>query len=201
MSNVRRELPRATNRADEILNAAISIVIEEGYAALSIRSVAQRAGVGIGNLQHYFPTRTHLVRAALDRAFQQFERGAVPWRTEPELSPEEKMATAIDYVLADQKRADSCLLFWELWALAAHDEQAAAVMTDFYATYVNKVADIICEIRPRLPRLRAQKAGALVASLLEGASLFRGFGKARRGYLSGFDQNLRALVRTIIEQA
>lgn len=201
MSNTRRDLPQATDRADEILNAAISIIVEEGYAALSIRSVAQRAGVGIGNLQHYFPTRTHLIAAALDRAFQHFERSAISWRTGPELAPEERMAAAIDYILADQKRAESCLLFWELWALAAHDEQAAAVMTDFYATYVNTVADIICEIRPRLTRLRAQKAGALVASLLEGASLFRGFGKARRGYLSGFDQNLRDLVRTIIEQA
>lgn len=201
MSNTRRDLPRATDRADEILNAAISIIVEQGYAALSIRSVAQRAGVGIGNLQHYFPTRTHLIAAALDRAFREFKRTAVVWRTGPELAPEAKMAAAIDYILADQKRAESCLLFWELWALAAHDEQAAAVMTDFYTTYVNTVADIICEIRPRLARLRAQKAGALVASLLEGASLFRGFGKPRRGYLSGFDQNLRDLVRTIIEQA
>lgn len=201
MSNVRRELPKATDRADEILNAAISIIVEEGYSALSIRSVAQRARVGIGNLQHYFPTRTHLIAAALDHAFRQFERSAGRWRSGPELTPEGKMAAAIDYILADQKRAESCSLFWELWALAAHDAQAATVMTDFYATYVNTVADIICEIRPRLPRLRAQKAGALVASLLEGASLFRGFGKARRGYLSGFDQNLRDLARTIVEQA
>ncbi|KAF0171519.1 MAG: betI1 [Alphaproteobacteria bacterium] len=187
--------------AERILDAAISVIVEEGYGALSIRTVAQRASVGIGNLQHYFPTRSDLVRAALSRALEEFEVGVAARGRDQATSPEERMRVAIEVILDEQKRSGSCRLFWELWALAAQDEQIAAAMDGFYRTYVDKVADLVGELRPGIPRARAQRAGAAVTSLLEGASLLRGAGKPRRRYLAGFDDTLHDVIRMIVERA
>src|ERR1700694_5930219 len=44
-----------------IVRAAAESLLENGYAGTSVRSIASRAGVAIGNLQNYFPTKSELL--------------------------------------------------------------------------------------------------------------------------------------------
>jgi AcrR family transcriptional regulator len=44
-----------------IVRAAADSLLEDGYAATSVRAIASRAGVAIGNLQYYFPTKGELL--------------------------------------------------------------------------------------------------------------------------------------------
>jgi|GEM_PF-937484 AcrR family transcriptional regulator len=44
-----------------IVRAAAESLLENGYAGTSVRSIATRAGVAIGNLQYYFPTKSELL--------------------------------------------------------------------------------------------------------------------------------------------
>src|SRR3977135_4456281 len=44
-----------------IIRAAAESLLENGYAGTSVRSIASRAGVAIGNLQYYFPTKSELL--------------------------------------------------------------------------------------------------------------------------------------------
>jgi AcrR family transcriptional regulator len=61
---------RATTRA-ALLDAALECLIEEGYANLTTRNVAERAGVSQGTQMHYFPTRvTFLAEAVRHVAFK-----------------------------------------------------------------------------------------------------------------------------------
>ena len=55
---------RAATRA-ALLQAAIDTLVEEGYAAMTTRRVAERAGVSQGTQMHYFPTKTAFVGEAL----------------------------------------------------------------------------------------------------------------------------------------
>ncbi len=40
---------------DQIIHAAADSLLENGYSGTSVRSIASRAGVAIGNLQYWFP--------------------------------------------------------------------------------------------------------------------------------------------------
>ncbi|WP_107660102.1 TetR/AcrR family transcriptional regulator [Nocardia suismassiliense] len=51
-------------RRQSILEAVFTIVDTEGVEGVSIRNVAQQAGVSIGRVQHYFPTKDDLLAAA-----------------------------------------------------------------------------------------------------------------------------------------
>ncbi|MFI9408062.1 TetR/AcrR family transcriptional regulator [Nocardia sp. NPDC052316] len=51
-------------RRQSILEAVFTIVDTEGVERMSIRNVAQQAGVSIGRVQHYFPTKEDLFAAA-----------------------------------------------------------------------------------------------------------------------------------------
>src|ERR1700731_2280105 len=46
---------------DQIIQAAADSLLENGYSGTSVRAIASRAGVAIGNLQYYFPTKSELL--------------------------------------------------------------------------------------------------------------------------------------------
>ncbi|AFU00632.1 TetR/AcrR family transcriptional regulator [Nocardia brasiliensis] len=51
-------------RRQSILEAVFAIVDTDGVEGMSIRNVAQQAGVSIGRVQHYFPAKEDLLAAA-----------------------------------------------------------------------------------------------------------------------------------------
>src|SRR5215467_10793593 len=46
---------------DQIIHAAADSLLEHGYSGASVRSIASKAGVPIGNLQYWFPTKSELL--------------------------------------------------------------------------------------------------------------------------------------------
>src|SRR5260370_39995569 len=46
---------------DLIIHAAAESLLENGYSGTSVRSIASKAGVAIGNLQSWFPTKSELL--------------------------------------------------------------------------------------------------------------------------------------------
>ncbi|MCJ1694313.1 TetR/AcrR family transcriptional regulator [Rathayibacter caricis] len=57
------------NRREEILRAARALAAEHGVAALSVRAVAARAGIGASTLRHHFPTQRALYDAVVAELF------------------------------------------------------------------------------------------------------------------------------------
>ncbi|MFC4002602.1 TetR/AcrR family transcriptional regulator [Prauserella oleivorans] len=55
------------SRRDELADAALRVVERQGVEALTFRQVAAEAGVSLGRVQHYFASRTDLIRATFDR--------------------------------------------------------------------------------------------------------------------------------------
>jgi AcrR family transcriptional regulator len=58
-----RQTPGSTR--DRILSAAAAMLADDPAATLSVRAVAQRAGVSTGSLRHFFPTQRDLIDAVV----------------------------------------------------------------------------------------------------------------------------------------
>ena len=56
------------DRREQIVRAATEIAAEGGLAALTVRAVAARAGIGASTLRHYFPTQRALHQAVVDQS-------------------------------------------------------------------------------------------------------------------------------------
>ena len=50
-----------------IIDAALGLFEERGYDATTMRAIAERAGVSVGNAYYYFGSKEHLVQAFYDR--------------------------------------------------------------------------------------------------------------------------------------
>jgi len=64
----RRWQRRAESRPGEILDAALEVLAERGYARGSMAEVARRSGVSKGTVYVYFPTKADLVAALMAQA-------------------------------------------------------------------------------------------------------------------------------------
>lgn len=63
-----RGRPKGTGKVDpaQIIDAALDALADGGYRALTMRGVARSVGVSLATIQHHFPTKDDLWRAAVD---------------------------------------------------------------------------------------------------------------------------------------
>jgi AcrR family transcriptional regulator len=59
---------RAEARRDEVLDAALELFTEKGFAATRVEDVAQKAGISKGTIYLYFPSKEALMEGLIDRA-------------------------------------------------------------------------------------------------------------------------------------
>lgn len=67
MAQRRPQPQRREETTRKLLDATIDSILEIGYAATTVRSVAERAGVSLGARSHFFPRRIDMIVAALDQ--------------------------------------------------------------------------------------------------------------------------------------
>jgi AcrR family transcriptional regulator len=67
--------PSKTQKGEQtkaaILNAALEIFHERGYEETTMRAIAERAGVSLGNAYYYFRSKEHLIQAFYHRTHEQ----------------------------------------------------------------------------------------------------------------------------------
>ena len=192
-ANVNRQ-ERGRRRADALLEAATDVLVDEGYSALTLRRVAEKAGVGLSHLQYYFPSRDALLQAMFARTVREYEQGLLAKASKREARGEEGLVLLVNYTLAFFRSERACRSSWELWALAGHDEGAANALNGYLDLFCKIVAELIRQARPDLSSVETARRAAVVVSMLEGASLLRGHGKPRRRGHRGFGRSLRQAV-------
>jgi TetR/AcrR family transcriptional regulator, transcriptional repressor for nem operon len=121
-----------------LLDAAQQVMLDDGYAAVTYRSLAERAGVTPGLVQYYFPTLDDMFLALLGRRADQTH---------------ERLLSELE------TRADEPLrITWE----HSSDETTAALLTEFMALANHRkvVRTAILEVieRTRQAQLKVLKA-------------------------------------------
>ncbi|MGO4103658.1 TetR/AcrR family transcriptional regulator [Leifsonia sp. YAF41] len=120
--------PRGTRkppaeRSAEILEAARSLALEHGLAAVTLRAVAARAAVTPALIAHYEPSMDALV-ARTFATIVAAEIGEIGELTTG-LAPREELRVVLDTLL-DGSRADVTVIWVEAWTLGRRNEPLAA---------------------------------------------------------------------------
>ncbi|WP_338722353.1 TetR/AcrR family transcriptional regulator [Devosia sp. XK-2] len=69
---------RADARPDEVLDAAIAVFAQKGYARTKMDDIAKAAGISKGTVYLYFPSKDALVEGIVRRAVTPIAEGALP---------------------------------------------------------------------------------------------------------------------------
>lgn len=188
---------RATTRA-ALLDAALQCLIEEGYANLTTRNVAERAGVSQGTQMHYFPTRVRFVAEAVRHlAF----RLATELREQDALrarSDRRRLEELLDHVWEIHK-GPVFQATMELWVAARTDTEIAVAMGEVARDVTRLIgagaADLFPELmaKPRSGELldmsmAAMRGLAMLRFTSDPADVERRWRRARTHLLELYDQ-------------
>ena len=140
-----------------------------------MRDFAAAAGVRVGHLQHYYPTRADLIRAVMSRALTPLTGSPLPVvpDTDQSLSREES-EHFIGVLLGEQDDQATVRLYVEVWAIAAADPRSSrSCFEDFYAQYIAHVERAVACAQPELDAAELGATAQTIVSLLEGSAILR----------------------------
>ncbi|MBT4518597.1 MAG: TetR/AcrR family transcriptional regulator [Halieaceae bacterium] len=166
---------KGEDRKDTILDAAYNLLINSGYYNLSLRKIADSAGISIGNLQYYFPSKDMLVEAMLDRVIQGYLDSFIEIRRHG--TPQEQFLAIIEEVITDLGTKHTTVFFPELWSLSNHQKGVTKAMDAMYDRYRQVLVDIICDMNPALSADQARRLALFISSSIEGHTVFIGYRK------------------------
>lgn len=143
MTEDRAAVPVEDQRRREILDAAVAVVVERGFATARVADVAALAGTSTGTVHYYFPTKAHLLDAALtyasDRARDR-HRSAVDALDEPR----QQLLALIELQTPEAGPvADEWALWLEFWNEARRRPEWQLRNRQMYQQWVGWIAAIV----------------------------------------------------------
>jgi AcrR family transcriptional regulator len=170
----RTQVERREATIRKVLDAAIEIIIESGYAGTSMQLVATRAGVSIGGLFRHFPTREALmVAVGRDVARQILARYTHAFGS--------LHGTAEPIVLALELLRDTCRSrINQVWLELVHASRTDAALKKALAPvgkdYARRIEALARELLPDLAASLGDQFGLLVdtvVAVFDGEQLHR----------------------------
>jgi AcrR family transcriptional regulator len=70
--------PKGEQTRNLILNTALDMLAERGYEKTTMRAIAAKAGLSLGNAYHYFKSKEHLIQAFYHRTHEEHLAASLP---------------------------------------------------------------------------------------------------------------------------
>ncbi|MFZ5615695.1 MAG: TetR/AcrR family transcriptional regulator [Pseudomonadota bacterium] len=167
--------PRGQQAVAAILTAARDVLVEEGYPRLTMRNVAERADMTVGNLSYYYANKEDLLHDLLEAVIQGYLEDFDRIAENMERTPEERLEDMIRFVVGDLSTKETTGFFPALWALASHNEFAAKEMNRVYEIERNAFARVITAMRPDLAKKDRDLLALFISASIEGHTMFIGY--------------------------
>ncbi len=168
---------KGSERVLNILETARDLMIQDGYHRLTMRKIAQKCGITVGNLNYYYATKASLLKNLLEMVIQGYNLEFERIRAQHPEEPRRQLADIIRFILNDLATPETTHFFPELWALANHDEHAARLMEELYGNAREVFIDLIPLLNPHLNRRQIRQLALFLSASLEGHTMFVGYAK------------------------
>ena len=159
---------RGKNRVNDILRATRTLFLNEGYVGLSLRKVAELAGISLGNLTYYFSSKADLFESMIDDVLAEYGQRGEQILEEHNDNPARQLEAYMSFLFADTRRAETQQFFYQFWAVASHDPFVATARERAYADFHAQLEAFCHELNPGLDRRTLRQRIYLLMALVEG---------------------------------
>jgi AcrR family transcriptional regulator len=181
-----------------IAKAAKRVFLRAGDAGFSMRNVAKEAGMSMGAVQHFYPTRDRLMAAMLEYVVNEYEAAYERVFKELPFNGEARLLGVIDHLVLDITRAETRQFFFALWSLGGHNKFAAAFVEEMYTHHRRNLAAFIGAARPGLSEERCFEAALQIAALIDGLMLFTAPGTKHFTSRAALGRTVKAAVKKLL---
>lgn len=197
MSTDRRQSKGRATRAT-ILKAATDLLLEHGYGNFVFRNVAKAAGVKPGNVQYYFSTKRDLLSAVLEPELVNY-LGRLRGEISKGRTKAEKIDRMVRFLIIDVSNVRTLRLWLSIWGMAAHDRQMAAIVSEWYGSYIDSLADLLRHVFPNLSTDQAYDAATSITAQFDGLMVVLQIGKPKSRAIARVKRNISSTITGIIE--
>ncbi|MEM7377149.1 MAG: TetR/AcrR family transcriptional regulator [Pseudomonadota bacterium] len=128
-----------------ILDCALALLTETGDAGLTMRKLAERAGMRLSNVQYYFRSRDDVLTATTARYVADCTaeiRALTEAASEATLRERTHLLIETGLRHGDEL-SDMCRTFRELWAISSRNDAVQADLAAYYRSFGALIADFV----------------------------------------------------------
>lgn len=168
---------RGSKTVDVILRAAVEVLIEEGSAAFTLKRIAEKCNLQIGNVTRHFPRKEMLVQLLLHEILTSGDELLKSYVYDAHMPADEALSLVITGTMEGARKKGTTHLLTELWAMSNHNEFVSSRMEALY-DYVHKlIGSFIRELNPALDDDDVESLSIFINTAMEGTTVLAGYGK------------------------
>ena len=179
-----------SERKQQILQAAVDIIVDEGYGSLSMRALARASGIKLGALQYHFRTSEDMLRALVAYIADIYHSNFDAIKANEPLT----IKGFLEFISSEPAdgRLQADKLWPQLWAMGQVEPLVADLVEDIYAEYLQILEGLLHKAGSKNPRVESISLMAFV----EGSTIFVAPGKR----WENDESDVRRVVNDLIKQ-
>jgi AcrR family transcriptional regulator len=163
-----------------ILEVTRELLTSPGVGELSMRSVADRAGLHLANVQYYFKTRNDLVHALIQDTGARYQQSYDELNARIGDDPVARFRAIVRFNIEDVFKRETRALFLRFWALMNElDDYSGRMLGELYAINTGQLSRALAAIYPLEAPEEILRRTTMIAALTEGLMMVRGARTAR----------------------
>jgi TetR/AcrR family transcriptional repressor of bet genes len=152
-------------RRRQLVEAAIAVIHEQGFAQATVARIARRAGVSSGMVHHYFRDKDDLLFATMRHLLAELRADAVS-RLAGSEDPLVRIRAIIDACFGDAQFDEQVFSAWlALYGNARHSERLSGIL----ALYHRRLkSSLVHELRRLVPDDTARRLAEGIGAMIDG---------------------------------
>jgi AcrR family transcriptional regulator len=168
---------RGSKTVDMILRAAVDVLVEEGSAAFTLKRIAEKCDLQIGNVTRHFPRKELLVQLLLHEILASSEELLRRRVYVPNMPAEEALTLVITGTMEGARAKGTTHLLTELWAMSNHSKFVSERMEALYQYVHILIGSFVKQLNPSLDEEEVEAVSIFINAAMEGATVLAGYGK------------------------
>ncbi len=166
-------LKNMKSKNQEILDCARTLLIEEGSTGFSMRKVAQKLGMSLGNLQYYFPSRVKILEGLLETDLEAYRLGFTAIQ-QVNNRGYDVLRGSIEQILGESDVQDEVAVFRALFSF--HEPEIVQTLNHYYQELYLLLEQGLAHLANKPQNSpQVKKAAALLFPYLDGYVTTAGF--------------------------
>jgi TetR/AcrR family transcriptional repressor of bet genes len=152
-------------RRRQLVEAAIAVIHEEGFAQATVARIARRAGVSSGMVHHYFENKDELLFATMRHLLAELRADAVA-RLGTAQDPRQRLGAIIDACFGEAQFDEQVFSAW--LALYGNARQSGRLQSILSIYHRRLRSSLLHELRRLVPEPEAQRLAEGVGAMIDG---------------------------------
>ena len=159
------KLGMAPIRRKQLIEAAVAVIHEDGFARATVARIAKRAGVSSGIVHHYFADKDDLLFNTMRTLLADLRADAVA-RLSAAASPLERIRAVIDAAFGEGQFDEGVFSAWlALYGNARHSRRLQRILMLYHRRLE---ANLLFDLRKLMPVSAAHRTAEGIAAMIDG---------------------------------